>query len=213
MLMLTLGRPGVRRLTAAVLCAAVLSGALLAADRLHRDEEATPAAAPSQAKEATPPLRTTQDIARYFQERGLEVDLTTAAIDEVKIPRRWDDDFKAFHEAVAESGGDLTRCKGKRVEKWTILCPGRSAGGEQVFGVLLVYKKQPVGAYLLEKPSGRVTGLVTAAQTAAPLSEEEAAGGEDFGAALETEAEVLWEEEELSETAAPVWEPGPEPVD
>ena len=32
---------------------------------------------------------------------------------------------------------------------------------------MLVYKTKPVGAYLLEKPSGEVSGLVTAAKTAA----------------------------------------------
>ena len=32
---------------------------------------------------------------------------------------------------------------------------------------MLVYKTKPVGAYLLETPSGEVSGLVTAAKTAA----------------------------------------------
>ena len=42
-----------------------------------------------------------------------------------------------------------------------------STGDEDTYCVLLVYKTKPVGAYLLEKPSGEVSGLVTAAKTAA----------------------------------------------
>ena len=47
------------------------------------------------------------------------------------------------------------------------------------YGVLLVYKKKAVGAYLLEKPSGTVTGLKDA-QTAMALQEAEQVSGEDF---------------------------------
>ena len=175
MFMITLGRTGAKRLGSALLCAAVLSGTLFAVGRIGSRPGAQPTAAAPSEPASVGVIRTTQDIAAYFQASGLEVDLTTAAIDEVKIPKKWDSDFKAFHKAIQEGGGDLTRCKGKRVEKWTILCPGRSTGPEQVYGVLLVYKKEPVGAYLLTQPTGAVSGLTEAAQTAAPLSEEEAA--------------------------------------
>ena len=194
MFMLTLGRSGIKRLGSALLCAAVLSGALFAASRFSGGAAAPTAAAPKEELA----IRTTQDIAAYFQGYGLEVDLTTAAIDEVKVPKKWNDDFAAFHDAVRESGGDLTRHKGKTVEKWTILCPGRSTGTEQTYGVLLVYKKAPLGAYLLTQPSGRVTGLEAAAQTAAPLTAEELAAAGEFGAeaglTAETAAEPVLEE-------------------
>ena len=54
--------------------------------------------------------------------------------------------------------------------------------------VLLVYKAKPVGAYLLEKPSGEVSGLITAAQTAAEqqAAEQQAA---ETSAALPDEAD------------------------
>ena len=64
---------------------------------------------------------------------------------------------------------DLTRYKGKTVEKWTALIPAASRGDVSSYGVLLVYKKKAVGAYLLEKPSGTVTGLKDA-QTAMALA-------------------------------------------
>ena len=88
-------------------------------------------------------------------------------MDKVKIPKKWDDSFTAFNQVVQESGLDLGSYKGKTVEKWTLLCPQLSTGDEDTYCVLLVYKTKPVGAYLLEKPSGEVSGLVTAAKTAA----------------------------------------------
>ena len=74
---------------------------------------------------------------------------------------------------------DLTRYKGKTVEKWTALIPAASRGDVSSYGVLLVYRKKAVGAYLLEKPSGVVTGLKDA-QTAMALQEAEQVSGEDF---------------------------------
>ena len=81
----------------------------------------------------------------------------------MKIPKKWDDSFTAFNQVVGESGLTLADYKGKTVEKWTVLCPARSDGATDTYCVLLVYKAKPVGAYLLEKPSGEVSGLITAA--------------------------------------------------
>lgn len=51
--------------------------------------------------------------------------------------------------------------------------------------MLLVYKAKPVGAYLLEKPSGEVSGLITATQTAAEAEQQAA----ETSAALPDEAD------------------------
>ncbi len=99
--------------------------------------------------------------------------------DKVKIPRKWDDSFSAFNGVVQQSGMDLASYKGKTVEKWTALIPAASRGDVSSYGVLLVYRKKAVGAYLLEKPSGVVTGLKDA-QTAMALQEAEQVSGEDF---------------------------------
>lgn len=101
----------------------------------------------------------TQDIGSYFSQYGVELDLSTAGVDSVKIPKRWDDSFLAFNTVVSKSGMSLEGYKGKTVEKWTALCPGRSAGEEKTYGVMLVYKEQAIGAYLLTQPGGEVTGL------------------------------------------------------
>ena len=124
-------------------------------------------------------IESAQDIQTWFTGYGLEVDGASITADKVKIPRKWDDSFSAFNGVVQQSGMDLTRYKGKTVEKWTALIPAASRGDVSSYGVLLVYRKKAVGAYLLEKPSGVVTGLKDA-QTAMALQEAEQVSGEDF---------------------------------
>lgn len=125
-------------------------------------------------------IESAQDIQTWFTGYGLDVDGTTITADKVKIPRKWDDSFSAFNSVVQQSGMDLTRYKGKTVEKWTALIPAASRGEASSYGVLLVYRKKAVGAYLLEKPSGTVTGLKDAQTTMAAQEQAEEVSGEDF---------------------------------
>lgn len=178
MFVLTLNKNGLKKLGALAACGIVLAGGVFAVNRHFRADEGAPAAAATGAPEK---IETTQDIAAYFTSFGLEVDLTTSTVDKVKIPKKWDDSFSAFNEVIKESNLDLAKYKGKTVEKWVTLCPGRSTGDTKAYCVLLVYKQKPVGAYLLAQPSGEVTGLASAAQTAAPLTEEEQAAAAAFG--------------------------------
>ncbi len=54
-----------------------------------------------------------------------------------------------------------------------MLCPSTSNDEQKNYGVMLIYKENAVGAYMLQKPSGEVTALTGAATTAAPLTEQE----------------------------------------
>ena len=138
----------------------VMAGAVTAAVHFSGEAVTTGAA-------ADPGIETTQDIGTYFTGYGFETDLATAAVDKVKIPKKWDDSFAAFNQVIQESDLDLSAYKGKTVEKWTLLCPQLSTGDQDTYCVLLVYKARAIGAYLLQKPSGEVTGLVTAAKAGA----------------------------------------------
>ena len=179
MFVLTLGKKGLRRLGAAAVCGIALAGAVLAVSGfIHAGDSALEANAPaSQSGAAAIPEQITgsEDIAAFFKGFGLEVDLTTATVDKVKVPKKWDESFSAFNTVVKESGFDLEDSKGKTVEKWLVECPARSDGENTCQCVLLVYKEKPVGAYLLSQPSGEVTGLTSAAATPAPLTDEQAA--------------------------------------
>ena len=120
-------------------------------------------------------IESAQDIQTWFTGYGMDVDSTSITADKVKIPRRWDDSFSAFNGVVQQSGMDLARCKGKTVEKWTALIPAASSGETSRYGVLLVYKKKAVGAYLLEKTSGTVLGMPDAQNALAQQT-----SGEDY---------------------------------
>lgn len=172
MFLFTVSKPRLRQAGALALCAVCLAGSVSAA--VHFAAGSVPAQATSTPAAGTA-IATTQDIATYFAGFGFEVDLSSAAVDEVKVPRQWDDSFAAFNQVLGESGLSLADYKGKTVEKWTALCPALSDGETDTYCVLLVFKTRPVGAYLLEKPSGAVTGLVSAAEARATAAETEAA--------------------------------------
>lgn len=198
MFLFTVTKPGLRQAGALTLCAVCLAGTVTAAVRFAG--AAVPAAAGAETA-----ISTTQDIAGYFTGYGFEVDLATAAVDEVKVPKRWDDSFTAFNQVVGESGLSLADYKGKTVEKWTVLCPALSDGETDTYCVLLVYRTRPVGAYLLEKPGGAVTGLVSAAKAGADAAETAAAPASEEGEAAadgESAAAPDAADEPAAETAA-----------
>ena len=166
MFLFTVTKPGLRKAWALAICAVCLAGTVTAAVSLSGKSVAASATVQTT-------IENTQDIGTYFTGYGFEVDLSTAAVDKVKIPKKWDDSFAAFNQIVQESGLDLADYKGKTVEKWTVLCPQLSTGDHDTYCVLLVYKAKAVGAYLLQKPSGEVTGLITAAKAGAEAASEE----------------------------------------
>ena len=211
MFVLTLGKKSLRRIGAVAVCGIVLAGTVFAVGSFFKEGDSLAVNGQTTETEQTVTsmkIENSDSIAAFFKNFGLEVDLSTATVDKVKIPKKWDESFSAFNTVVKESGFDLEQNKGKTVEKWLVLCPGRSAGDQKCYGVLLVYKQKPVGAYLLNEPSGEVLGLTTAAQTAAPLSEEEAQqASTEFGQEATEQAateEVSAEVEGLDESAQQV---------
>lgn len=199
MFVLTMGKSALRRAGAALVCMACIAGVLVAADRLGGGTVTTGAGGAAR-------ITSTQEMADYFTGLGLEVDVTTAAADQVKIPRKWDDSFRAFNSVIGESGLSLEKYKGRKVEKWTLLCPGLSTGEKETYAVLLLYKEKPVGAYLLVQPDGEVTGVTSAQQAAAQLAQNEAeqAAAEVTDAPAEEAAAQPEIEEDTAQAAAPV---------
>ncbi len=213
MFVVTLNRARLRQIgLGAMCCAVVVCSALLG--RYISTRTVAAAAGTSVTIESA------QDIQTWFTGYGLEVDGASISADKVKIPRKWDDSFSAFNTVVTQSGLELSRYKGKTVEKWQALIPAASTGEESCYGILLVYKKKPVGAYLLAKPSGVVTGLKDAQasmaaaeqETAASMAAEEAAAeagqetAADAGGVQETsgEPEVYAEESTALYTDLPL---------
>lgn len=171
MFVVTLNKTSLKKLgLGAMCCALVVCSALLGRYISHRT--VTVSASVNKIESA-------QDIQTWFTGYGLDVDGASITADKVKIPRKWDDSFSAFNGVVQQSGMDLARYKGKTVEKWTALIPAASSGENSRYGVLLVYKKKAVGAYLLERPSGVVVGLKDM-QAAMAEMEAQQTSGEDY---------------------------------
>ena len=193
MFVVTLNRARLRQIgVGAMCCAVVVCSALLGRYISTRTVEAAAGAAGQKAK-----IETAQDIQTWFTGYGIEVDGASITADKVKIPRKWDDSFSAFNTVVGQSGLDLER-----------LIPSASTGEESCYGVLLVYKKKPVGAYLLAKPSGLVTGLgdAQAAMAETAASAEQAAAAAEQPAAAdpgEPVQETSGEPEVYEESTAP----------
>ncbi len=170
MFVLTLNREAMKKVAITACCGVLLAGAVFILNgKMTSGNVKETSVQPS----APTRIESTQDMASFFTAYGLEMDPSTVTMDKVKIPRKWDESFTAFNAEIEKSGLSLEKYKGKTVEKWTMLCPPASTGEQKSYGVLLIYKKDAVGAYMLQKPSGEVTALPTSASTAAPLTEEE----------------------------------------
>ena len=177
MFVFTFRKGGLRRLAAVCLCGAAIVGAAAAGIAWNR-AQSTPANAA-----LTQQITGSQDIASFLAGYGVEVDPTSAEVMAVKVPRKWDESFEAFHSVVQQSGLSLEKCKGKQVDKWTVPVPALCDDAKKTYAVVLVYKNEPKGAYLLEKPSGEVKPLVPG-QSGTALTEEEKAAAAGFGAGI-----------------------------
>ena len=167
MFVVTLSKTSLKKLGLGAMCCALVVGSALLGRFISNRTVAVSAAVNK--------IESAQDIQTWFTGYGLDVDGASITADKVKIPRKWDDSFSAFNGVVQQSGMDLARYKGKTVEKWSALLPAASNGETSRYGVLLVYKKKAVGAYLLEKPSGTVLGLQDAQNELAKQT-----SGEDY---------------------------------
>ena len=200
MLMVTLRKPELKKVAAVCAGAVLCAAAALAVNQFAGD--AVPAAA-----EPTVQVTDLASLTTYLSGFGLEVDPNSASVDNVKIPRKWDESFTLFNDVIKEAGLDLKSARGKQTEKWTVLIPAKSTESEKVYAVVITYKDTPVGAYFLERPSGEVTALVREtggdAPSGAPSSAAETAAPADAGVAAETGAAAEVTTPETAETAAP----------
>lgn len=183
MFLLTLRKGGIKKAAAVALCCAVLGGGVIGVSALAGRQDAEEAAA--KLTEPVSKIASADNTAAFFKGYGVEIDLASTQVNAVKVPKKWDDSFKAFNEVIKEGGLDLSKSKGKKVDKWMAVVPSLCQNEEKVYAVVLVYKEKPVGAYLIAKPSGNVSAL-KAVSASAPLTQEEMEANADFGSNVET---------------------------
>ena len=163
MFLVTVQKSSWRRLAAMLGCAVVLSGVFLGINGLADGARAAEAAADGKT------VKSAEDMANFLLGYGVEADVGTAQVLQVTIPKKFDESFKAFNEVIQDCGMDLTRHKGKLVEKWVLQCPNRTVEDQTAYGVLLVRNARVIGGYLLYQPSGEVISLKRTLDKAALL--------------------------------------------
>ncbi len=168
MFMVTLHKSSWRRFFAMLGCAVVLSGVFLGVNSLADSARATAAAADGDT------VKSADDMANFLLGYGVEVDVSTAQVLQVTIPRKFDESFKAFNEVIQDCGMDLAKYKGKMVEKWVLQSPNRTVEDQTAYAVLLVRNSKVVGGYLLYQPSGEVVSLKKTLDKAALLPQADA---------------------------------------
>lgn len=187
MFVVTLRKGALKKAGIVCACGALLVAAVGVNALCFRGEAAEEtAAAPIQQ------IMSADDLLTFLRGYGVEGDMTTATVNTVTVPRKWDESFQAFHGVIEQSGLSLKKCKGKQVDKWSVLIPAQSTEASKTYAVVLVYKNEAHAAYLLQKPSGEVLPLLSAAQTGAalPLTDEELETGAAFGEGAQSIAEA-----------------------
>ena len=105
-------------------------------------------------------MTTTQEMADYILSKGYTVDLQSAQVKEVRIPKKFDAEFENFNEKImATDGLSLEKYKNDKVSKWTFQIADYDVENKTAVAVLLVRKDKLIGAYLIQNPEGTAHSL------------------------------------------------------
>ncbi len=105
-------------------------------------------------------LTTTREMAEYILNKGYTVDMQSAAVKEVKIPKKFDAEFENFNSKINRTDGlSLDKYKNDKVDKWTFDITDYGVENKTATAVLLIKKDKLIGAYLLEMPDGTACPL------------------------------------------------------
>ena len=105
-------------------------------------------------------MTTTQQMADYVLSKGYTVDLQSAQVKEVRIPRKFDAEFENFNDKIRQTDGlSLEKYKNDRVSKWTFDIVDYDVEGKTAVAALLVHKEKLIGAYIIQQPDGTAHSL------------------------------------------------------
>lgn len=152
MFIVTMNRKSIRKISVAALCGVLLAVAAFAAMGVGRTVSAS-----AGAEQRT--VHTTQDMVDFLLGYGVEANAASAEVTKIRIPKKFDDDFRAFHDVIEEGGMSLEKYRGKEADKWVLEAVNKAPEGEKAYAVLLVRQDKVIGAYLILKPSGNVESL------------------------------------------------------
>lgn len=135
---------------AALLCCALLFGS----------GRGQPALGVEPAAAGTKTVKTNDDRIQFLSTYGWQVAPEPTAVEELLIPKEFDDSYRDYLTLQAEQGFDLTRLAGKRLKRYTYQITNYPTGENDVRVNLLIHKNTVVGGEVLSsKLDGFLHGL------------------------------------------------------
>lgn len=90
-------------------------------------------------------IKNNDDRIAFLTTFGWEVGREALEIEDVTIPKEFDDVYKKYNELQKSQGLDLTKYKGKDVKRYTYLISNHPSGETEVYANLLIYKNKIIG--------------------------------------------------------------------
>lgn len=109
---------------------------------------------------STKGIKTNEDRLRFLSDFGWQVSPEPVAVEELLIPKQFDDSYNDYLALQAEQGFDLTRLAGKRLKRYTYQITNYPTGEGDVRVNLLIHKNTVAGGEVLSsKLDGFLHGL------------------------------------------------------
>ena len=133
---------------------------LLCVALLLSSNRGQPALGVESAAVETKGIKTNEDRIQFLSTYGWQVAPDPVAVEELLIPKEFDDSYHDYLALQSEQGFDLTRLAGKRLKRYTYQITNYPTGERDVRVNLLVYKNAVVGGEVLSsKLDGFLHGL------------------------------------------------------
>ncbi len=91
-------------------------------------------------------VKTAEDRVKFFQQFGWQVSAEAIESTEVTIPDQFDKIFTAYNEMQKRQGLDLTKYKGKNVQRYTYEITNYDGYDGKVYANILVYRNKVIAA-------------------------------------------------------------------
>ncbi len=137
-----------RLIAVAIAAAALLSIAAIAAGTFRTQDAAASAVADPKG------VKTNEDRVSYLESYGWAVEDAPIAVEELLIPKEFDETYTQYLQLQEDQGFDLTKYRGKQVKRYTYVITNYPTGETGVQASLLMYRSTVVGGDVLSPQLG-----------------------------------------------------------
>lgn len=99
-------------------------------------------------------IRDNDDRIAYLQQLGWSVSSEPIAVDDLMVPKEFDDSYGDYLALQSGQGFDLTAYCGKRIKRYTYEITNYPTGEEGIQVSLLIYKSTVIGGEVLSPTTG-----------------------------------------------------------